>query len=664
MIRYIIGSILAFVCSFPMGGQTVDSTKVHELSDVEVVGKRRFSPIQASAPIQALDTKGFERLGLADLSEAVKQFSGVTVQDYGGIGGLKTVSVRSLGAKHTAVSYDGVTISDAQGGQVDISRFSLDDVEQVSLSIGQADDIFQTARMYASAGALSIRTRTPQFTEGQTFHLQGKVRAGSFGLFNPSLRYEQRITNDYALSLQGDWTRADGQYPFTFTNGDIVTHEKRKNSDINTWRTELNLFADWQRAGRLRLKGYWFDSDRGLPGAVILYNDYHTERLQNRNGFVQANYENRIAPKFDLKAQAKFDYGWTRYRDFHSQYIGGVQTDVYTQREYYVSAAGLYRPFEGFSLSLAEDFFVNTLDATTPKCPFPTRYTSLTALAAQYKDERWTATASLLGTYITETLEVGEAADDRRRLSPAASLSYLVWPAQHLRLRASYKDIFRTPTFDDLYYDRIGNKDLESEKATQYNLGATWNNSFPDLALEYVSLTVDGYYNHVRDKIVAIPTMFIWKMMNMGRVDIFGLDVNLAATFRLPLEMALGLNASYTWQNATDRTERGSKIYGDQIPYTAEHAGTVAATLETRWLNLGWTLTAVGDRYSLAQNMPENLIPGYTEQQLSANRTFQLGKCALRLQAEIVNLCDKTYDVIRYYPMPGRSFRASVQVTY
>ena len=61
--------------------------------------------------------------------------------------------VRSLGAKHTAVSYDGVTITDAQSGQVDISRFSLDNVEMVSLSIGQSDDIFQTARVYASAGA-------------------------------------------------------------------------------------------------------------------------------------------------------------------------------------------------------------------------------------------------------------------------------------------------------------------------------------------------------------------------------------------------------------------------------------------------------------------------------------------------------------------------------
>ena len=215
-----------------------------------------------------------------------------------------------------------------------------------------------------------------------------------------------------------------------------------------------------------------------------------------------------------------------------------------------------------------------------------------------------------------------------------------------------------------MYYDRIGNRELDAEKASQYNLGFTWNNAFPALSLDFLSLTVDGYYNHVRDKIVAIPTMFIWKMMNQGVVNIFGLDANLAASFALPADMALQLNASYTWQNATDRTDKTSKIYGDQIPYTAEHAGSVSASLENPWVNLGWSLTAVGDRYTLPQNLEDNRIDGYIEQQLSANKTFRIGKCSLRLQAEVVNLGNVTYDVIRYYPMPGRSFRATIQVTY
>ena len=641
----------------------VDTTTYHELYGVEVVAKKRHTVTREGAPLQVLDRTGMERLGVQDLSEAVKRFSGVTVQDYGGIGGLKTVSVRSLGAKHTAVSYDGVTVTDAQSGQVDISRFSLDNVEMVSLSIGQADDIFQTARMYASAGALSIRTVTPEFKD-KPFNTQIKLKGGSFGLVNPSLRYEQKIASNYAVTLNADYQRADGQYPYTLTNGDIVTEEKRHNSDIDSYMGEINLFADWKRGGHMQVKGYWFDSERGLPGSVVLYNDYHTERLENRNGFVQAAYDNRFNERFALKVLGKYDYAWTRYKDFHSQYIDGVQTDVYTQREAYGSTALLYTPVKHLSFSLAEDFFYNTLDATTPKCPFPERWTSLTALAAQYQDERLTATASLLGTFITERLEIGEPAPDRKKLSPAVSLSYRPLAEQNWRIRASYKHSYRIPTFNDLYYDRLGNRELNPEKAVQYNLGMTWSGDVPNWALEYLSLSVDGYFNRVTDKIVALPTMFIWKMMNQGRVNISGIDANLSARWQLPASFALSLDGSYTWQRAIDRTQKDSKIYGDQIPYTPEHAGNVSVGVEHPWVNVTWTMLAVGDRYSLQQNISENRIDGYVEQQLSLNRTFSFGKCALRLQAEVLNLGNVTYDVIRYYPMPGRSFRASVRFVY
>lgn len=89
-----------------------------------------------------------------------------------------------------------------------------------------------------------------------------------------------------------------------------------------------------------------------------------------------------------------------------------------------------------------------------------------------------------------------------------------------------------------------------------------------------------------------------------------------------------------------------------------------SVTLENPWVNVGWTLTAVGDRYSLPQNLDMNLIDGYVEQQITLNRSFAVGKCNLRLQAEVVNLGNVTYDVIRYYPMPGRSYRASLRITY
>lgn len=644
--------------------QQTDTTSVRNLTEVEVVEKARPSVTRQGAPLQVIGKSDIERLGLEDLSEAVKRFSGASVKDYGGIGGLKTVSVRSLGAQHTAVSYDGVTVTDTQSGQVDISRFSLDNVETVSLTIGQTNDIFQTARMYASAGALSIHTATPSFVD-RNFRLSGQVKAGSFGQFNPVVRYDQKIAEKYTFSLHADWLRADGQYPYTFTNGDIITEEKRKNSDIKSLRTELNLFADWKKQGQMRLKGYWFDSKRGLPGSVVLYNDYHKERLQNRNGFVQGYYENDFHPSLSFKALGKFDYSRTRYQDFHSKYENGEQTDVYTQKEYYISGTLLYRPLKDVSVSLAEDFFYNTLDATTPKAVFPRRYTSLTALAAQYQNPRLTATASLLGTFVTEELKVEEeAAPDRKRLSPAISVSYRLFKEQNLRIRASYKNIFRVPTFNDLYYDRLGNKELASEKTTQYNMGITWSSTAPSLSLDYISLTADGYYNTIKDKIVALPTMFIWKMMNMGEVEIQGVDINSSTRFALPRSMYLQIDGSYTWQKAIDVTDKTAKTYKHQLPYTPEHSGNISVSWENPWINISWLLSAVGDRYTLPQNLEANLIEKYTEQQLSFNRTFPLKKSSLRIQAEIINIGDVTYDVIRYYPMPGRSYRVSIKYIY
>lgn len=668
MQRFFIGraSIVLLLYLFSAGqvsAQEKDNTLHQQLSNVEVVEKIRPAVTRQGSPWQLMDRGSMDRLGLQDLSDAVRRFSGVTVKDYGGIGGLKTISVRSLGAQHTAVSYDGITISDTQSGQVDISRFSLDNIESLVLSIGQTDDIFQTARLYASAGALSIQTEMPDFRD-RPFRLTGRVKTGSFGFVNPSFRYDQKITEIYSFSLHTDWMRADGQYPYTFTNGTVITEEKRKNSDITNFRTEVNLYADWKTKGTLRVKGYWFDSERGLPGSVILYNDYHKERLQNRNGFTQALYERELNDCFSWKGQAKFDYAWTRYQDFHSKYIDGEQTDVYTQREYYGSAALLYRPLQTLSFSLAEDFFVNTLDATTPKCPFPTRYTSLTAFSGQYQTSRLTLTGSLLYTYLTEELEIGDAADDRKRLSPALSVSYRLFPDQNLRIRASYQDIFRTPTFNDLYYDRLGNKELDSEKATQYNLGLTWSGTVPGLRLDYLSVTADGYYNRVKDKIVALPTMFIWKMMNMGRVDIKGVDVNLSSRWCLPADMFLQIDGSYSWQDATDATDQTSKVYGHQLPYTPLHSGNMAVSLENPWVNVSWLMTIMGERYSLAQNIEANRMDSYVEQQISFNRTCRLGRVSARLSAEIINLGNVTYDVIRYYPMPGRSWRIGIMIVY
>ena len=135
--------------------------------DVATVSAQRNAAVVSLTPVQSVTETKIERLGVLDLHDLVNQFSGVSIRDYGGIGGLKTVSVRNMGASHTAVIYDGIAISNAQNGQVDISRFDLEDISSVSISIGQEDDIYSSARHLTSAGTLRIESSTPTMSSSR-----------------------------------------------------------------------------------------------------------------------------------------------------------------------------------------------------------------------------------------------------------------------------------------------------------------------------------------------------------------------------------------------------------------------------------------------------------------------------------------------------------------
>ena len=653
--------VLWVFCLFPstiVAQENKDSIngEAYLLDGVTVTARRMPAKITSTTSVQVFGKEDLKNLGLQNMGDAVKRFAGTNVRDYGGIGGLKTVSVRNLGAAHTAVSYDGVAISNTQAGQIDIGRFSLDNVSTLSLAIGHDDNLLQSARLFASAGVLNIETEKPHFENGKRHHTQVQMRGGSFGYLTPAIRHWQALGERTKLSVEGNYLHAEGEYPFTLKNGTLVTEQKRINSDVESYQGEVNLFHTFKDESELSTKAYYYNSKRGLPGAVILYNSESDERLWDENFFAQAKYKKAFSPQWTLQAQGKYNYSWNKYEDTGVEYTGGKQTDTNRQTEYYLSASALYKPTSAWSFSLSQDGFINRLHTNGMNSPEPIRYTSLTALNARYQSGQLKASGSVVATYITEEVKAGNTPEDRRRLSPTLSLSWQPWEGEQLFVRALYKNTFRVPTFSDLYYLRVGNTSLKPEKATEYTVGLTWSGT-PFSFTDFVSLTVDGYYNEVNDKIIAFPSTYVWKMQNYGKVHITGIDATLATAIPLGKSVNLNLSGNYSWQKALDVTNPEAKNYKHQLPYTPEHNGNVSATLEMPWVNVGYTVTMVSKRYFLAQNIEANRINGYSEHTATLWREFKLGKCGLRLQAEIINLTDAQYDVIKYYPMPGRSWR-------
>ena len=155
--------------------------RVHQLQEVTITESRRQHEVTSTAPLHILDREQMLTLGVTDVADALHRIPGITLRDYGGAGGMKTVSVRGFGAKHTGVSYDGIMLSDCQSGEIDLSRYSLDNVEQLSLVIGDNDDIFIPARNASASAVLNIQT-IGMPTEDVRPHLTAQLKAGRTSL--------------------------------------------------------------------------------------------------------------------------------------------------------------------------------------------------------------------------------------------------------------------------------------------------------------------------------------------------------------------------------------------------------------------------------------------------------------------------------------------------
>ena len=663
--RILLAVVMPLVCCcVDLYAQTVDSTKTYHIEEVSVSAQRIRKEV---IPVQMLAGEELQKLSVHSVADAIRYFSGIQIKDYGGIGGLKTVNIRGLGTQHVGVFYDGVQLGNAQNGQIDLGRFSLDNMEAVSLYNGQKSAIFQSAKDFASAGSIYMTARHPSFGEGQNYRLKGTFKTGSFGLVNPSVLLEHRLSKQVSGSLSAEYMYTSGKYKFRYrqTNGYDIK-ETRKNGDVEAIRAEYGLFGDMQ-GGEWKAKAYLYNSERGLPGAAVRETgDFvHEDRQWDTNFFLQGSFRKHWG-NYSLQTNGKYAYDYLHYLsdprlDVTTMYVN----NHYRQHELYFSAANMLNILPFWSADVSVDFQWNKLNADLVNFVYPCRYTALVAAATALHFERFKLQASLLGTFVHETTKVpNAAAGDKHKYTPTVVASWQPFKNEDLNLRAFYKKIFRMPTLNDLYYTFIGNIDLNPEYTTQYDIGVTYSHKFRGGYPARLEFQADAYYNEVTDKIVAMPTsnQFRWTMVNLGYVEMRGVDVALQTEWHLLKDLKANLRVNYTYEKAQDFTDAKSDYYGGQIPYIPWHSGSAVLNLSYRDWDMNYSFIYTGERYESSANIPENYAKEWYTNDLSLSRRLHWKKMLWKLTAEVNNVFNQQYEVVQWYPMPGINFRFVINV--
>ena len=644
-----------------------------EISEVIVTSRYSYREI---IPSQSMSGEELERLRSHSVADALRYFAGMQIKDYGGVGGMKTVNIRSMGTEHVGVYYDGIELGNSQNGQTDLAQFSLDNVEAISLYNGQRSMIFQSASDYASAGTVYIRTRRPTFDDGKTYNIRAKIGYGSSSTLRLSAVYEQRLTSQTSLALSVGGVTSSGKYKFRYRRKNIDgsvaydTTATRHNGDIQSLRVEGNLYGQLHD-GSWDFKLYTYHSNRGIPGAIVNNVWRRGERQWDHNTFAQASLQKRIGSSFDTRLKVKYAYYVTRYVNNDTTQM--LVDNTFRQQELYLSSANVYNILPQWSVALSYDFKYSRLNSDMLDFVFPHRFQNMAALASSIDLRRFKMQASLLATFVKDHVREGQPQDALHKFSPAVFVSLQPFKSDIFLIRAFAKQSYRMPTFNDLYYTDIGNSDLVPETAIQYNVGMTFDKTFSSHSLiRNISIQADGYYNTVHDKIIAYPSgqQFRWTMLNLGRVHIKGLDIAATVTAVPIPDLRVMLRAEYTFQRAIDVTSKDDSFYRDQIPYVPRHSGSAVVNIGFKNIDLNYSFVYTGERYSQKENIQRNYLqPWYTSDvsvTYRSRRGIPIGarrRMPWRLTVEVNNLFAQDYDVVINYPMPKRTYAVSLDVT-
>ena len=565
--------------------------------------------------VSRTDTLALRADGTA--AEALLRIPGLGISDYGGLAGLKGVSLRGLGTAHTDIYLDGVRVSNFQSGQNDLGMLPLEMLGNAVVDYAQ--------------NSVSFRTAKPVFGD-RSFSGRVGLQAGSFGTWMPSLRLDVKASERVAISAHAAGIVSRGDFPY----GDASAH--RTGNDIKQLRAGYDVFGTMDR-GEWQLKTFINAADRGTPGSLSWPSE---DRQTDRNLVVQGTLRKAFTDRYTLRLSAKGGYDNIFYKS-----AWGDSNYDFTDLQ--LNSSHSFRLTPWWEASLAADLERGMLQASGYDAA---RTSAIAALASAFRLDRFKADVALeyRGTF-------DKGAEALNSLSPSLELRYTLF--EGFDLVAFGRRAFRAPTFNELYYPGYGNPDLKPEDAWLTDAGIDWHTALSDAWT--LDAKADFYYNDLKDKIISAPSPddpWVWLPYNIGRVQAKGADGTLSLRYD-DGRLTGGLSARYAWQSALDKTP-DSATFGQQIPYVARHTAMLAGDLAYA----GWRLDALfnwhGGRFDASGEMPD-----WNTLDLSLRKDFNLaGAGVLTLNFTVKDLLDCRYELVRDYPMPGRSLLGGIEFKF
>ncbi len=585
-----------------------------------------------------------------DLGQILNLLPGLQIKNYGDVGGLKTVSFRSLGAGHTALVQDHSSVSTTQSGQADLSSFPVDFIEKLELITLSPTRTQIPIHAKLAGVVVNVESVHSYVGTNQRNFILG-AQAGSFDQYEGYLMLQKRSAK-WAGTLTGKIRSYGGSYPYTYLNGNTTIKDRRENNSLLEYFGTASIQFSPNQYHRFQLRVSGNEYRKELAGAVIFYNSNAAQYL---NGYGLSGALNHQFQKNRWNVFSSVNYQKNNLQYLDSTYLNsqGYLDSRYYSAQFDAQSQAAYSITEKLDLLIGSSFISEELKGKT-LVGNPYRNTSESLLGIEWKAiGKILVQVGLQGVFEKRDTTL----NSQWNLLPAASWSFDLGSKN--RIGVVYRYTCRQPSFSELYYQQIGNTKLRTEKAHIASLRY-------DLTLPFkkgISQTmIQPFYSYVYDKILAIPTknLFIWSIQNIGISDAWGVEFTEFIQKKIK-QHTLGMRINYTFQYTQDISDPLSPTYGHLLSYSPLHSGSVELDYSWKRLNFYVLGSYLGERYALNQNIPSNLLEGYFLLDAGASYTQKLKSSELTLRLSVNNITNRQYSYINYFVMPGTHFNIRLQ---
>lgn len=639
---------LTFVCMLGYGQDTLKTLPEVEVSAFEI---NRIKTLDLTS-----QTYSKEQILLnqpEDIGAVIQKFSGTSMRNYGGLGGMKTVSVRGVGSQHSTFLIDGFSLVNTQTGQINLGQIQTDNVESISLSVGGKNGFLLPASSYINGSVISINTFENNFSI-ETFKLKYSSRIGSFGEIDNYLSMKYSKSNLF-ISVFGKYRQAKGNYDYTLQNGNILYQGVRGNNDLVDWYSGATAGFKLKNEAKIKINYKTNGANQGLPGSVVLYNTTANQRLSTESHSLNLDLSHQCKSIY-YRLFGTLNHDWLHYTDpFFLNNSGGISS-VYTNNSYQMGLSFQQLIRNNVSLYGGIESRYSDLKFSSINSALPKRIHSFGLIGLNLQREKWKTEIQLSSQQIMEENNMGERAENRFKINPFLSFEKIEFGKWKWKFKAWYRNSFRMPSFNELYYNNIGNVKLKPEEAHQFSIGFSTTPLNTEMKVNFL---VNVFANRIQNQILAIPTknLFVWSMQNIGFVNTFGYES------RLEINKLIGKNwyseatFNYTYQYSVDVSDSKSPTYLNQVAYVPKHTGNIDFTLKRKDIGIHLSTTISSLRYSLTENIIANQINGFTLLDASFFTKIKLAKKqSFRIQFSVKNIFNTSYSYMRYFVMPGRNY--------